>query len=151
MIRSGRVVIGSQAHDSQTMDIDISPQVRAIERLEEGVAAYQRNPSQTLIRDGLVQRFEFTYDISHRLLRRYLAANPEPPDLINSMNFADIIRLGNEQDPLQGDWRRWKTFHDMRARTSHSYDEQVALDSVAGIPAFLDEARTRSATVLRHG
>jgi Nucleotidyltransferase substrate binding protein like len=106
MIRSGRVVIGSQAHDSQTMDIDIWPLVRAIERLEEGVAAYRRDPSQTLIRDGLVQRFEFTDDISHRLLRRYLAANTGPPDLINSMNFADIIRLGNEQDLLQSDWRR---------------------------------------------
>jgi nucleotidyltransferase-like protein len=58
------------------------------------------------------------------------------------MNFADIIRLGNEQGLLLGDWRRWKTFRDMRARTSHSYDEAVALEVVAGIPAFLDEART---------
>jgi hypothetical protein len=29
----------------------------------------------------------------------------------------------------------------MRARTSHSYDEAVALEVVAEIPAFLDEAR----------
>ncbi|PPQ35600.1 HI0074 family nucleotidyltransferase substrate-binding subunit [Rhodopila globiformis] len=123
------------------MDIDISPLARAIERLEEGVAVYQRDTSQTLIRDGLVQRFEFTYEISHKLLRRYLAANPGPPELISGMNFADIIRLGNEQGLLLGDWRRWKTFRDMRARTSHSYDEAVALEVVAGIPAFLDEAR----------
>jgi nucleotidyltransferase substrate binding protein (TIGR01987 family) len=81
------------------------------------------------------------YEISHKLLRRYLAANPGPPELISSLNFADIIRLGNEQGLLPGDWRRWKTFRDMRARTSHSYDEAVALEVIAGIPAFLDEAR----------
>lgn len=46
------------------MDIDISPLARAIARLEEAVAAYQQDTSQTLIRDGLIQRFQFTYDIS---------------------------------------------------------------------------------------
>jgi nucleotidyltransferase substrate binding protein (TIGR01987 family) len=123
------------------MEIDISALERAIARLEEAVGVYRRDTSQSLIRDGLVQRFEFTYEIGHKLLRRYLATNAIPADLINSMNFADIIRIGNENGLLLGNWPRWKTFRDMRARTSHSYDEAVALDIVAGIPDFLDEAR----------
>jgi nucleotidyltransferase substrate binding protein (TIGR01987 family) len=114
---------------------------RAIGRLEEAMEAYQKDTSQSLIRDGLVQRFEFTYEISHKLLRRYLSANPGPPELVNSMNFADIIRIANQNGLLLGNWPRWKAFRDMRARTSHSYDEAIALDVVAGIPAFLDEAR----------
>jgi nucleotidyltransferase substrate binding protein (TIGR01987 family) len=122
------------------MELDISALERAISRLEEAVQAYQQDTSQSLIRDGLVQRFEFTYEISHRMLRRYLAANVAAPDQINTMNFADVIRLGNENGLLQGNWPRWKAFRDMRARTSHSYDEAVALDVVAGIPAFLVEA-----------
>lgn len=85
------------------MDIDISPLIRAIERLEEAVAAYQRDTSRMLIRDALIHRFELTYDLSHGLLRRYLAADPRPPALISGMNFADIIRLGNEQGLLRGD------------------------------------------------
>ena len=123
------------------MDIDISPLERAIARLEEAVATYQQDTTRTLIRDGLVQRFEFTYEIAHKLLRRYLAANAGPPELISGMNFADIIRAANQNRLLLGDWPRWKTFRDMRSRTSHSYNEAVALDVVAGIPAFLDEAR----------
>jgi nucleotidyltransferase substrate binding protein (TIGR01987 family) len=123
------------------MEIDISALERIITRLEEAVAAYQQDTAQSLIRDGLVQRFEFTYEISHKLLRRYLAANTASPELISGMNFADIIRVGNEIGLLLGNWPRWKTFRDMRARTIHSYDEAVALDVVAGIPAFLDEAR----------
>jgi nucleotidyltransferase substrate binding protein (TIGR01987 family) len=123
------------------MELDISALERAILRLEEAVAAYQLDMSQSLIRDGLVQRFEFTYEISHKLLRRYLAANPGPPEAISTANFADLIRIANQQDLLLGDWPRWKAFRDMRARTSHSYNEAVALDVVAGIPGFLDEAR----------
>jgi nucleotidyltransferase substrate binding protein (TIGR01987 family) len=103
--------------------------------------AYQKDTSQSLIRDGLVQRFEFTYEISHKLLRRYLAANPGPPELVNSMNFADVIRIAKQNGLLLGNWPRWKAFRDMRARTSHSYNEAIALDVVAGIPAFLDEPR----------
>jgi nucleotidyltransferase substrate binding protein (TIGR01987 family) len=123
------------------MELDISALERAIARLEEAVAAYQRDTSQSLIRDGLVQRFEFTYEISHKLLRRYLSASAASPDLLSSMNFADVIRIGNENGLLLGDWPRWKAFRDMRARTSRSYDEAVALEVVAEIPAFLDEAR----------
>jgi nucleotidyltransferase substrate binding protein (TIGR01987 family) len=134
-------VTDQQPRDDQAMELDISALQRAIIRLEEAVTTYQQDTSQSLIRDGLVQRFEFTYEISNKMLRRYLAANAVPPELISGMNFADIIRVGNENGLLLGNWPRWKTFRDMRARTSHSYDEVVALDVVAGIPAFLDEAR----------
>jgi nucleotidyltransferase substrate binding protein (TIGR01987 family) len=123
------------------MELDITVLERAIGGLEEAVTAYQTDTSNSLIRDGLVQRFEFTYEISQRLLRRYLMANPGPPELISSMNFADIIRIANQNGLLLGNWPRWKTFRDMRARTSHSYNEAIALDVVAGIPGFLDEAR----------
>jgi hypothetical protein len=40
--------------------------------LDEGWEAYQRDTTQTLIRDGLIQRFEFTYEIAHKMLNRYL-------------------------------------------------------------------------------
>ena len=123
------------------MTLDISALDRAIARLEEAMVIYHQDTTQSLIRDGLVQRLEFTYEISHRLLRRYLAENAGPPELISGMNFADIIRVGNENQLLLGNWPRWKIYRDMRSRTSHSYDEAVALDVVAGIPAFLEEAR----------
>jgi hypothetical protein len=36
---------------------------------------------------------------------------------------------------------RWRTYRDMRAKTSHTYNEITALEVVADIPAFLEEAR----------
>ncbi len=122
-------------------ELKITPLQRAVSRLEEALTAHHHSPADTLIRDGLVQRFEFTYEISQRLIRRYLAENIAAPEVVGEMTFADIIRVANQNQLLLGDWPRWKGWRDMRARTSHSYDEQVALDVIAGIPSFLDEAR----------
>lgn len=48
-------------------------------------------------------------------------------------------RIDEIIDP-EGSWAEWRTYRDMRSRTSHTYDEEVALQVVAGIPAFLQEA-----------
>lgn len=120
--------------------LDISSFQKAIERLREGLARYQRDISDTQIRDGLVQRFEFTYEIAHKTLKRYLELASPTPEQYDLMPFQDLIRSGNEQGLLLGDWSTWRTYRDMRGRTSHTYDEGVALQVVAGIPGFLDEA-----------
>ena len=114
---------------------------RAISRLEEGLAAYQANTTQTLIRDGLIQRFEFTYEISNKTLKRYLQFTSPTPEQYDNMPFQDLIRSGNEQALLLGDWPKWKRYRDMRAKPSHTYDEEIALEVVNSIPEFAEEAR----------
>jgi nucleotidyltransferase substrate binding protein (TIGR01987 family) len=114
---------------------------RAIDRLSEGWQRYQRDTSDTQIRDGLIQRFEFTYEISHKMLKRYLEATSANPAQFDDMSFQDLIRSGNEQSLLMGSWPNWKRYRDMRAKTSHTYDEAVALEVVSGILEFLSEAR----------
>jgi len=120
--------------------LDLSPLSKAIQRLGEGLERYQRDISDTQIRDGLIQRFEFTYEISHKMLKRYLEAVSANPAQFDGMSFADLIRTGNESGMLRGDWPKWKVYRDMRARTSHTYDENVAVQVVASIPDFLREA-----------
>lgn len=119
---------------------DVSLLRRALDRLVEGLARYQRDTSDAQIRDGLVQRFEFTYEIAHKLLKRYLAFASADPEQFDSMSFQNLIRTANEQDLLRGDWTHWRVFREMRSRTSHTYNEDVALEVVAGIPDFIDEA-----------
>lgn len=121
--------------------LDLSPFAKAVERLDEGIARYQQNPLDTQIRDGLIQRFEFTYEISHKMLKRYLELASATPAQYDGMAFQELIRSGNEQGLLRSDWPRWRAFRDMRSKTSHTYDEAVALAVVAEIPAFLLEAR----------
>jgi nucleotidyltransferase substrate binding protein (TIGR01987 family) len=122
-------------------NIDLSPLERAINRLDEGWARYQRDVSDLQIRDGLIQRFEFTYEISHKMLKRYLEFTSATPTQYDAMSFADLIRSGNEHGLLLGLWPDWKRYRDMRAKTSHSYNEDIASEVVACILPFLAEAR----------
>lgn len=122
------------------MTLDVTPLRNAVARLREGLERYHRDVADTQIRDGLIQRFEFTYDLSHRMLKRFLVATAPSPTEFDDMNFADLIRSGNERGLLRGNWPAWKTYRDMRAKTSHTDDETVAREVVGGIDAFLDEA-----------
>ena len=119
---------------------DIAPFERAIRRLQDGLARYRADESDTQIRDGLIQRFEFTYELGHKVLKRYLEYASANPEQFDEMTFQDLIRTGNEQGLLLGEWPNWRDFREMRAKTSHTYNENVALDVVAGIPRFIEEA-----------
>ena len=121
-------------------DLDIGWFERAIQRLEEGLARYRADTSDTQIRDGLVQRFKFTYELGHKVLKRYLKYASPNPEQVDTMAFPDLVRTGNEQDLLLGEWPDWRGFREMRGKTSHTYNEDVALEVVGGIPRFLEEA-----------
>lgn len=123
------------------MSLDFSPLANAIARLGEGLARYLNDTGDTQIRDGLIQRFEFTYDLAHKMLRRALESAAANPEEVDRMSFPTLIRTGNEQGLLRGDWNDWRIYREMRNITSHTYDEAKALQVAAAIPQFLDEAR----------
>ena len=123
------------------MNLDISSLENAVDRLQQGLYRYQSDFSDDQIRDGLIHRFEIIYDLSHKMLKRFLVEASANPAEYDEISFQDLIRGGNEQGLLLGDWSNWRTYRDMRARTSHTYDEKVALQVVAAIPDFLSEAR----------
>ena len=121
--------------------LNLAPLENAVSRLTEGFARYEKDITDTQIRDGLIQRFEFSYEISHKMLKRHLEAVSPTPEQFDAMAFADLIRSANEQGLLLGDWSAWKIYREMRSKTSHTYDEEIAIEVVQSIPAFLEEAR----------
>ncbi len=121
--------------------IDLTPLSNAVARLSEGLERYLRDVSDTQIRDGLIQRFVFTYELSHKLLKRFLISVSASPGEYDTADFHYLIRSGNELGLLLGDWSVWRTYRDMRAKTGHTYDEKVALEVVSGIASFLEEVQ----------
>ena len=119
--------------------LDFTSLRNALARLKEGYARYESDVSDIQIRDGLIQRYEFTYEISHKMLKRHLEMTSANPEAFDALPFADLIRTGNEQSLLKSDWTGWKVFREMRAKTSHTYDEDVAQTVVKVIPAFIEE------------
>lgn len=121
------------------MKLDLSPLSRAISRLKDGYDRYQLDITDEQIRDGLVQRFEFTYELSHKMLKRYLESTAASPNEFDNEPFQYLIRSANEKALLRGDWLKWRSYREMRSKTSHTYDEKVALEVVSVIPDFIEE------------
>ncbi len=124
-----------------TIELDLTSFAKAIDRFSEGLDVLREQPDDTLIRDGVIQRFEFTYELAHKTLKRYLEMTAPTPDVIDGMSFQDLIRTGNEQGLLLNDWEEWKQYRQSRTDTSHTYNEEKALLVIEKIPAFLDETR----------
>ena len=120
--------------------LDITSLVNAVERLREGLARHQQEPADEQLRDGLIQRFEYTYELCHRMLRRFIQQAAASPEEVDRMAFPHLIRTANQQGLLLGDWPAWHRYRDARARTSHTYRAETAQQVAAGIPAFLTEA-----------
>lgn len=120
--------------------LDITPLVNAIDRLCEGLPRHRGEPADMQLRDGLMQRFEVSYELCHRVLRRFIRECAASPDEVDRMAFQDLIRTANQQGLLLGDWPAWHRYRDFRARTSHTYQAETARQLVEAIPAFLAEA-----------
>ncbi len=122
------------------MSLDLTPLENAVARLREGLARSAAEPGDTQLRDGLIQRFEFTYELSHKMLKRHLEQAAPSPQAYDTADFQYLIRSANEQGLLRSDWPAWRRFRELRGKTSHTYDEAVAKDVVAEIPSFMEEA-----------
>jgi len=129
------------------MSLDYNPLAHAIQQLEKSLE-YANSPMAQAdsglfeqFRNSAIQCFEFTYELSHKMLKHYLektAANPEEIDL---GSFQNLIRTGNEKGLLRSDWLRWKDYRQARMNGSHAYDPEKAEAVYAQISDFLLEAQ----------
>ena len=118
----------------------LSPFENALASLNEALAAYDQTPSQ-LVRDACIQRFEYTYELAFRMLKRQMEAISANPSGIDRMSFQDLVHSGAEQGLLANGWDKWRLYRDARNVTSHAYSEEKAVEVFARIPDFRDEAR----------
>ena len=93
------------------------------------------------LRNSVIQCFEFTYELSHKMLRRYLEQIAASPEEIDPSTFQSLIRTGNEKGLLRSDWLRWKIYRQARTDSSHTYDQEKAEAVYSIAPDFLDEAK----------
>ena len=119
--------------------IDYSPLGNAVQRLKEGLEALSREPGNTLYRDAVIQRFEFTYGLCASMLERYLAhASTVPPD--KKMTFPTLIRTASDLGLLRSGWDVWFKFREARNLTSHANNEEIARQVIERVPDFAEEA-----------
>lgn len=121
------------------MKLELSSFEKALASLIEALAEFDRTQSQ-FVKDACIQRFEYTYELAHKLLKRQLEAMSANPSEIDQMSFPDMIRSGAERGLLANGWDEWRRFRDARFAASHAYNEKKANEVFARIPGFRDEA-----------
>ena len=128
--------------DVPAKPLDTETLERLTVRLQQSISAYNAEPENLFYLDSVIKRFELTFEIARKLLRRYLIdINPEnakiPPDQLH-----EFVRLGTEQNLLHGSWTEWRRIRDARNQTVHGYQEEKAREIAAMAEPLLVEALT---------
>ena len=129
------------------MKLDLTPLEDAVGQLEEALDIYHfhlpgDDPRlKRHLRAAVIQAFEFTYELSFKMLRRYLQLASANPAEIDEFVFNDVVRVGYRQALLKSELPVWREFRRNRGTTSHTYNEEKAQEVFESAPDFLQEAR----------
>ena len=118
--------------------LDFTPLEDAIAQLDEGLQEADRSPESELMRDGVIQRFEYTHELALKFIRR--ALETAFGEAVDPMPYNDVLRTAAERG-LIDDVEAWFDYRTARNKTSHIYDAQVAADVFRSARPFLDHAR----------
>jgi len=121
------------------MEIITEPLEKALTTLRQTWEQYQKGTANTFVRDSVIQRFEYTFELSHKMLRRFLSETEASRDEVSRMFFNDIIRLGCKCGVILNDLEVWNKYRRLRNAANHNYDEFNAEDSVVIIPVFIED------------
>ena len=108
-------------------------------RLQEMLARYNKEHEDEAVRDSVIQRFEFTYSIALKTLRKYFIERAFVLEEVNQMSFNEMIRTASQLNLLVSNLEKWIVYREMRNMTSYTYDEEIALQVVSIIPDFSKE------------
>jgi nucleotidyltransferase substrate binding protein (TIGR01987 family) len=76
------------------------------------------------IKAGVVQHFEFTYELCWKFVKRWLEMNISPM-IADGVTRRELFRLGAENRLIEG-VEQWMRYHEARNLTSHIYQPEIA-------------------------
>lgn len=124
----------------ETVNLDLSSFEKAINSLGEALVEMNKQKGNQFIRDATIQRFEYTYELAYKMLKRYLEMTEPNKEEIDQMSFSSLIRTGAEKGLLPNSWDVWAVYRTARNLTSHTYNEAKAIEVCQVIPQFMQEA-----------
>jgi len=112
-----------------------------MDSLASAIERTEREQPDDMLRDSVIQRFEYTYELCWKMLKRRLKLDAPSPEAIDEMSFREMFREGAERG-LIADPVAWFHYREKRNLTSRTYDEKVALDVYQAALAFLTDAES---------
>ncbi|MCP4597484.1 nucleotidyltransferase substrate binding protein [Neptuniibacter sp.] len=114
------------------MSIDLTPAIKALSSLSGAIdsandSSFMSSLSEiqrNTIRAGVIQNFEFSYELCWKMLRRILIES-EGSEEITQLSRKDLFRLAAQKGILDKP-EEWFVYHRARKETSHTYNEAKA-------------------------
>lgn len=122
------------------MKINTNALQNAVESLKTALDYASKDPSFDIYRDAAIQRFEYTYELAYKLMKRHLKAISSNPSKIDDLTFNDFIREALNIGIID-DFDAWIEFRKLRGSTSHTYDEETAKKVFASISNFFQKVK----------
>lgn len=126
--------------------LDLSSLKKASNSLKESLGVldgYQKQskdePLIKTLRAGVIQNFEFTYELCWKFIKRWLERNLGRTE-VEGVSRRQLFRLAHESR-LIDDVEFWMTFHAARNQTSHTYDPEIAEEVLAVTRVLLPQAQ----------
>jgi nucleotidyltransferase substrate binding protein (TIGR01987 family) len=126
-------------NENNATALDISTIQGAFSSFERALRVYAKIENRTsplpetdeleVLRAGVIQNFEFTYELCWKFMKRWLETNLSP-GIADGVPRIELFRLAAE-NKLIADVPKWMEFHLARNRTSHIYGEATAADVFA--------------------
>lgn len=121
------------------MSIDFSPLEKAINSLKRALARATDARGDEELRDACIQRFEYTFELCWKMLKRQLELELPNPSEVDGFSYRHLFRIGAERGLVQ-DVESWFDYRERRNITSHTYDEVKAARVFEALPAFAGHA-----------
>ncbi len=110
----------------------------------------QPAPVRNTLTAGVIQSFEFVYELSFKMLRRRIDLDAQSPVEVDQASFRDVLRLAGEAG-LVTDVAAWFRYRELRKITAHTYHQQKAREILGQIAAFLGASQTLLARLEARG
>ncbi len=118
----------------------ITPLKNALKSLNVALKRAEQLPEDLEIKDACIQRFEYSYELSIKMIKRYLEEEMPIPEPVDQLNYRDLLRIAFEIGLIH-DVSDWFQYREARNQTSHAYDELKAQAVYQVIPAFYVHAQ----------
>lgn len=107
------------------MPLDLSSFRKALASLARAIARSQQSLHDEELRDAVIQRFEFTFELAWKTMKRQLEQEVAEPASVDRLGFHDLLREAAERG-LLADVEGWMEYRRQRNITAHTYDEDKA-------------------------
>ena len=132
------------------MKLDLTSWKRALASLERAITRSKGAPTDEEVRDAVIQRFEYSYELSWKMLKRHLEQVVPDPGAVDQWSFKDLMREAAERGLIAA-VEPWLEYRYQRNLTAHVYDEEkarrvheTALSFVVDAQALLAEVERRN-------